>query len=65
MIQEGSCTAWSRRGYVTHHVGYAPRGPGGGVHHVVQEGVCTMWFRRGYEHRGPGRGVHRVVQERA
>ena len=57
VIQEGVCTTWSRRGY-------APHGPGGGVHHVVQERVYTMWSRRGREHRGPGGGVHHVVQER-
>ena len=42
--------------------GYAPRGPGGDVHHVVQEGACTTWSRRGRAPRDSGRGVH-VVQE--
>ena len=72
VVQEGVCTTWwSRRGY-------APRGPGGGmhhvvqegglgggVHHVVQEGACTTWSRRGRAPRGPGGGVHHVVQEGA
>ena len=34
VVHEGACTTWSRRGR-------APRGPGGGVHHVVMERVCT------------------------
>ena len=59
MIQEGLCTTWSRRSYITHNVGYAPRGPGGGVHHVVQEGVCTTWSRRGC---GPGGGMHHTLE---
>ena len=49
LVQEGLCTTWpwSRRER-------APRGPGGGVHHVVQEGACTTWSRRGYAPRGRG-----------